>query len=267
MDMENANHEPIMSDSDRDTAGFFSRQAEAYAASPSHARGADLEIVTGFAAPGPGDRCLDIACGPGHTALRMAREAGWAIAADIAPGMLATARRLAEERGLDNLAVVLAGAAALPFPDAGFDVITCRIAPHHFADIPGFLAEAARLLGPAGRFVLEDSLAPDDPETAAFLEDLEKRRDPTHVHSLSDREWRAALAAAGLRITDETVYATNHDFALWVGRVDLDASDIAALEAQILGAPATVRAALFEIEAGAVRALRDRKVIFRAVRA
>ena len=260
-----------MSDPNRDTAAHFSRRAEDYAASPSHARGADLEIVAGFAAPGPHDRCLDIACGPGHTALRMAREAGLVIAADIAPGMLTTARRLAAERGLDNLRVLGADAAALPFadagPGAGFELVTCRIAPHHFADVPGFLAEVARVLVPAGRFVLEDSLAPEDPEIAAFLEDLEKRRDPTHRHSLSDAEWRAALRGAGLRITAETVWAKRHEFALWVGRAGLGAAEIAALEARVLGAPAAVREALFEIEVGTVRALRDRKVIFRAERA
>ncbi len=256
-----------MSDPNRDTAAHFTRRAEAYAASPSHARGADLEIVAGFAAPGADDRCLDIACGPGHTALRMAREAGLVIATDIAPGMLATARRLAAERGHDNLRVLGAAAAALPFADAGFELVTCRIAPHHFADVPGFLAEVARVLAPAGRFVLEDNLAPEDPETAAFLEDLEKRRDPTHRHSLSDAEWRAALAGAGLCITAETVWAKRHEFALWVGRAGLDSAEIAALEARVLGAPAAVREALFEIEADAVRALRDRKVIFRAARA
>ncbi len=256
-----------MSGSNRDTAAHFSRRAEAYAASHSHAHGADLDIVAGFATPGPDDCCLDIACGPGHTALRIAREAGLVIAADIAPGMLATARRLAAERGLDNLMVLGADAAALPFANAEFELVTCRIAPHHFADVPGFLAEVARVLVPTGRFVLEDSLAPDDPETAAFLEDLEKRRDPTHRHSLSDPEWRAALHGAGLRITDETVWAKRHEFALWVGRAGLDAAEIAALEARVLGAPAAVREALFEIEADAVRALRDRKVIFRAERA
>jgi SAM-dependent methyltransferase len=260
-----------MSGPDRDTAAHFSRRAEAYAASPSHARGEDLEIVAGLAAPRPDDRCLDIACGPGHTALRMARQAGLVIATDIAPGMLAAARRLAAERGLDNLRVLGADAAALPFATAdggaGFDLVTCRIAPHHFADVPGFLAEVARVLAPAGRFVLEDSLAPDDPEAAAFLEDLEQRRDPTHRHSLSDAEWRAALAGAGLRITAETVWAKHHEFALWAGRAGLEVTEIAALEARVLSAPAAVREALFEIEADAVRALRDRKVIFRAARA
>jgi SAM-dependent methyltransferase len=253
-----------MSDPKPDTAAHFSRQAEAYAASPSHARGEDLEIVAGFAAPGPSDRCLDIACGPGHTALRIAREAALVIAADVAPGMLAAARRLAAERGLENVRVLGADAAALPFADASFELVTCRIAPHHFTDVPGFLAEAARVLAPAGRFVIEDSLAPEDPETAAFLEALERRRDPTHVHSLSDGEWRAALAAAGLRITAETVWPKRRDFALWVGRAGLDAAEIKALEARVLGAPTALSAALFEIEAGAVRYLRDSKVIFRA---
>jgi SAM-dependent methyltransferase len=239
-----------MSDPKSDTAGHFSRQAEAYAANPSHARGADLEIVAEFANPGPADRCLDIACGPGHTALRMARAAGLVIAADIAPGMLETTRRLAAERGLDNVLVQYAEATALPF-----------------ADVPGFLAEVARVLAPAGRFVLEDSLAPDDPDTAAFLEDLEKRRDRTHVHSLSGAEWQAAFAGAGLRVTNETVWAKRHEFALWVGRAGLDAAQIGALEARVLAAPATIREALFEIVAGSVRALRDRKAIFRLERA
>lgn len=255
-----------MNDTKRETAAHFSRQAEAYAASPSHARGADLDIVAEFAAPGPDDICLDIACGPGHTALRMAETARRVIATDLAPGMIETARRMAAERGLANVLVQFAEAAALPFADASFDLVTCRIAPHHFPDVPGFVAEAARVLKAGGRFVLEDSLAPDDPETAAFLEDLEKRRDRTHVHSLSEREWRAAIAGAGLRIVRETVYAKVHDFGSWIRRTGLSEPEIAAIEAHVLAAPPAVRDALFDIAGGAVRHLRDRKLILRAER-
>ncbi|MEE9208896.1 MAG: hypothetical protein V3U23_00465, partial [Kiloniellales bacterium] len=98
----------------------------------------------------------------------------------------------------------------------------------------------------------------------AFLEDLEKRRDRTHVHSLSDREWRAAIAGAGLGIVRETVYAMVHDFGLWIGRTGLSGPEIAAIEAHILAAPPAVRAALFDIAEGTVRHLRDRKLILRA---
>ena len=65
-----------MSEHDRDTAKQFSRQAEAYAASPTHARGEDLDMVLDLAAPGPADLCLDLATGPGHTAFRVAARAG-----------------------------------------------------------------------------------------------------------------------------------------------------------------------------------------------
>jgi len=248
-----------------DTAAQFSRQAEAYAASPSHARGADLDIVAGFAAPGPEDRCLDLACGPGHTAFRLAVRAGRVIAADIAPGMLSTARRLAAERGFDNVAVLAADVAALPFADASFDLVTCRIAAHHFRDVPRFLRETARVLRPSGRFVLEDSLAPDDAEIAAFLHALELRRDPTHVRSLTRGEWLSGLGAAGLTVTQETVYRKRHDFDLWLRRTGLEEAEVAAIAAEAGRAPQAVRDALFALAGPRVVELRDRKLILRAV--
>ena len=141
----------------RDTAAQFSRQAQAYAESPSHARGADLDILLDFARPAAGERCLDLATGPGHTALRVAAEADLVVGFDIAPGMVEMARRRAAETGAANLRVLVGEVHALPFPAGTFDLVTCRIAPHHFADVPGALAEAARVLRPNGRLVVEDS--------------------------------------------------------------------------------------------------------------
>jgi ubiquinone/menaquinone biosynthesis C-methylase UbiE len=253
-----------MTGSRSDTAAQFSRQAEAYAASATHAADADLDIVADFAAAGSRDRCLDVACGPGHTALRMARTAGFVVAADIAPGMLAAARRLAAERGLRNVAVQYADAAALPFPAAAFDLVTCRIAPHHFPDVPGFVREVARVLKPAGRFVLEDSLAPEDTGQAAFLDELERRRDATHVRALSRQQWLDVLANAGLRVTREQVFAKTHDFAAWVRRTGLDDEAIAIIEAWILSKPDSTRASLLDMEGDSVVRLHDDKFIVRA---
>lgn len=253
-----------MTASKPDTAAHFSRQAQAYAESRTHALDADLDVVEEFAAPLPGDVCLDVATGPGHTALRMAARARFVIAADIAPGMLATTRQRAEAKGLDNVRVILTDAGALPFPQARFDLVTCRIAPHHFTDVPGFVAEVRRVLRPGGRFVLEDSQAPEEPGPAAFLEDLEKRRDPTHVHTLTGAQWLDAFAAAGLRIARRTVYAKTHDFDQWIRRTGLGEADIAAIERHVLDAPRPVRDALFDIADGRVVNLRDQKLIVRA---
>jgi len=258
-----------MSDQTRAAAAQFSRQAAAYAASPSHAGGGDLDLVLDFAAAKSGETCLDLATGPGHTAARLAgllRDvgAGFVIGLDVAPGMIAVARERATDMDLTNLAYLLGDVHALPFAAASFDLVTCRIAPHHFHDVGAFVSEAARLLTPGGRLVVEDSLAPDEAALARFLEDLEKRRDPTHVHSLSRAEWGEACAAAGLRMVRETVYRKRHPFDLWIRRTGLGDDEIADIAADILAAPAAIQAAQFEIANGAVAALLDHKLIFRA---
>jgi SAM-dependent methyltransferase len=253
-----------MSDQTRATADQFSRQAAAYADSPTHARGDDLDLVLEFAAPAPGESCLDLATGPGHTAARLSPLARFVVGLDIAPGMIGVARARAAEMGLANLAYLIGDVHALPFPSASLDLVTCRIAPHHFHHVGGFLCEAARVLKPGGRLVVEDSLAPDEPAVASFLEDLEKRRDPTHVHALTRAEWRAACAAAGLRIARETITRKRHPFDLWIRRTGLSESEIAGLVAHILAAPDAITSALFEIEGGEIATLLDRKLIFRA---
>ena len=247
-----------------DTAAQFSRHAEAYARSATHASDADLDIVADFAAAGPEDRCLDIACGPGHTAFRIARTAGFVIAADIAPGMLATTRRLAAERGLDNVVVQFADAGALPFPAASFDLVTCRIAAHHFPDVHAFASEVARVLKPAGRFVIEDSMAPDDPAQAAFLDELERRRDATHVLTLSRGQWLKVLTDAGLRVTSEKIFAKTHDFSDWIRRTGLDDRQVGEIESWAISAPVAAREALLEVEGDRILRLRDHKLILRA---
>lgn len=250
-----------MNDKESGPAGLFSRQARAYAASPTHARGGDLEIVAALAAPAPGERALDIATGPGHTAFRIAAGGATVVAFDIAPGMLATARELARERGLADIRFVRGDVAALPLAAGTFDLVTCRIAPHHFPDVPGFLAEVARVLRPSGRFVLEDGLAPARPGPAAFLEDIERRRDATHVRRLSARQWAAALRAAGLAAVQARRFRQRHAFDEWIRRTGLGEAEVAAVAADIRAAPAHLRAPLFELDEGRVAALNDSKLI------
>ena len=148
----------------------------------------------------PDATALDVATGGGHTALYLARR-GWRVTAgDVSTRMLENARRLVEEAGL-RLETRLFPAEEIPFPARSFDVVTVRVAPHHFSSPARFVAEVARVLKPGGRFLLIDGSIPDDsPETEAWLHRVEKWRDPTHGRFLSRAAWEALVAGNGLAV-------------------------------------------------------------------
>jgi ubiquinone/menaquinone biosynthesis C-methylase UbiE len=115
-----------------------------------------------------GKRLLDVACGAGGPALRIAATSGCAVAGvDVHEKAVTTARSLATERGLEMHAVFQAGDAnlGLPFADASFDAITCIDAINHFPDRPKMLAEWARLLKPGGRGLFTDPIIVTGPLT------------------------------------------------------------------------------------------------------
>jgi len=153
-----------------------------------------------LADPRPADRVLDLASGTGLLALMAARKAGEVIGSDITPEMLEKARERAMTAGVENVRYVEAGVAALPFADDSFDLVTCRLAFHHFPDPDTALAEIHRVLKPCGRFVMEDVFGPEDNEIRATRERLEKLFDPSHVLAYTDRELRTMLQAAAFRV-------------------------------------------------------------------
>ena len=113
----------------------FGRAAADYATSEVHAKGASLARLVELTEPKPHWRVLDVATGAGHTALAFAPHVAKVTATDITKEMLAETRKLAKARGLSNVKTLSAGAEDLPFPDASFDLVVCRLAAHHFDDV------------------------------------------------------------------------------------------------------------------------------------
>ena len=91
-------------------------------------------------------------------------------------------------------------ATALPFADATFELVTCRLAAHHFTDAQSAFHEVARVLRPGGRFVLVDNYAPDDRSLDMFSNELETLRDASHVRNHTTLGWRALLEGADLEV-------------------------------------------------------------------
>jgi ubiquinone/menaquinone biosynthesis C-methylase UbiE len=214
----------------------FGANAERYAESRVHAEGESLSRLVEAVQPRADWQAIDIATGPGHTALAFAPKVKHVIATDVTPEMLQVARGLAAKRGLSNVSFAEMPAEKLPFPDASFDLVTCRTAPHHFADVAAFVAEVARVLRPGGVFGLVDNISPEDPKAAAPYNEFEKLRDPSHGRCLSDSEWLALITGTGLVVRHSEVLAKDIEFEGWAGRMQASPEAKEKLRAILRGA-------------------------------
>jgi len=182
------------------SAAQFDRQSDRYGRSHILADTTDVAAALAGVVRPAGGQALDVATGGGHTALYLVKQ-GWQVTAgDIAPRMLENARRLVEEAG-GALETRLFAAEEFPFPARSFDLVTVRVAPHHFSSPAKFVTEVARVLKPGGYFLLIDGSVPDDdPETEEWLHRVEKWRDPSHGRFLSRRGWEQLVIANALTV-------------------------------------------------------------------
>lgn len=214
----------------------FGPNAANYASSAVHAKGSSLDRLVSLMEPEPSWRMLDIATAAGHTAFAFAPSVREVVASDLIEEMLVVARGQAAERGLDNVVFQEADAEELPFEDASFDGVTCRIAPHHFPRPERFVAEVARVLRPGGRFGLVDNMV--DLDAAEFVNHFEERRDPSHVWALSLEEWLGLVEQAELSIVSVEKLVKRMEFATWADNMSVPEPVRATLLADLETAPA-----------------------------
>jgi ubiquinone/menaquinone biosynthesis C-methylase UbiE len=215
----------------------FGQFSQRYVTSSVHAAGEDLARLQTVAGPQPAWQVLDVATGGGHTARTLAPDVGNVVASDLTPRMLAAAGRHLAEQGVPNFRLCAADAEHLPFRAGVFDLVTCRIAPHHFPNPPRFVSEAARVLVSGGSLVVQDQVLPADALAARYVDAFEKLRDPSHNRAYSLEEWQAMFSAAGLIVEHAEEIVRRHDFASWTARQDNSPATVASLEALVQAAP------------------------------
>ena len=215
----------------------FGAIAAAYAVSAVHASGPDLVRLIDAGEFRGDEQVLDLGCGAGHTALACALRVAHVTAVDLTPEMLAVAAELAQARGLANISFQEADVAALPFADARFDVVTSRYSAHHYADPARALAEARRVLRPGGRFLLVDTVAPEDGALDTFYNAVELLRDFSHVRNCRISEWTRMMQAVGFSVETLLEGTIPLEGEAWVARSRTASARVAAL--RLLFASAT----------------------------
>ena len=223
----------------------YSRFAAAYVTSVTHASGPDLAHLLQMAQPEAHWQVLDIATGGGHTALTFAPHVASVVASDLTPAMLEQAAAHVRAQNIHNVSYREAAATGLPFADESFDLVTCRIAAHHFPDAQRFVHESARVLRPGGLLLLQDQMLPAHRPSAIWIDNFERLRDPSHNCAYSETGWRTMLARAGLRVEQAALWAApqnaqsikRHNLQDWARRQGNDDAAIARLEALLRNAP------------------------------
>lgn len=196
----------------------YNQFAQGYVASQVHAKGEELNRLVKVTQPQPDWIVLDAATGGGHTALRFAPYVAQVIATDLTPNMLRAARAFITGKGMGNVEFRLADAENLPFEAETFDLVTCRIAPHHFPNCTRFLRECARVLKLGGLLLVQDHVLPDDEQAARYVDRFEKLRDPSHNRAYDEGEWRGMFRDAGLSVEHTEQLIKRHEFVAWVER-------------------------------------------------
>ena len=225
-----------------DVRDSFRKVAANYSRSTFHASSVRLQEVLDLARPRPGDLVLDVATGTGNTAFALAPHVRRVVGLDLTREMLEEARRVAAERGIANADWVIGDALHLPFQDDTFDLYAVRAAPHHFADVEAFMAEAFRVLKPDHDAVFIDC-APPVP-ARDLLHEVEMRRDPSHVLSLTVDEWVAKLRRAGFEVEMAEARELDWNYEEWMGNMAVGPELAANLAELIESAEGEARAQL-----------------------
>ena len=213
----------------------FTRQANDYAAAPAIRDAEHLQKLVELVAPTANARVLEVATGPGHVAMAFAPHCREVVGIDLTEAPLKIAEKMRAERGIENVRFMKGDVESrLPFEVGEFDVVVCRFAVHHFAEPQNVIAEMARVCRADGLVAIEDLIASEQPDRAAYYNEFERLRDTSHTRALPMGELIKMMGAAGLEIVRFTSHGYRTPVSQWIkaaeGSPDRAAKAIAMVE-------------------------------------
>ena len=180
----------------------FTNQAVPFAEQHIHLNA--MELLAEMSCVNNKDKVLDVSCGPGLVAREFARHASHVTGIDITEAMINLARERARDNNLANLSWEIGNAIPLPFDDDSFTLVITRYSFHHFLEPEKALSEMIRVCKPGGRVLVADVCVKD--EKSCEYDRMEKLRDNSHVHALTESEFTEIFQFSGLIDLEQAEY-------------------------------------------------------------
>jgi SAM-dependent methyltransferase len=240
----------------------FAHQADAFARAPALSGAATLDVLVELAPEDAEARWVEIACGPGLIARAMAPRVGSVLGVDLTPAMIEKGRADAAAAGVENVSFEVGDATALDLPDDSFDGAITRFSLHHIPAPIRVLEEMRRVVKPGGYVVVSDFVTDDDGASAAWQEEIERLRDPSHWALLTPSRIEALAERVGLVPDLAEVVPFEVDFDEWLTRGSGGPANAALIDRLRAEAPAGAESFIVS-EAGAGRTLHYRNSLHR----
>lgn len=227
----------------------FTHQSRSFGASAAMSSAQTLAALVELVPADPKARWLDVACGPGVVSCAVAARVGTVTGVDLTPAMIEEAERRSLDEGIANVSFLLGDATALDFTAGSFDGAITRFSFHHIPVPSRVLAEMARLVRPGGWIVVGDQVTDDDGEGAAWHQEIERLRDPTHWASQRLGRLRAMGEEVGLELEEERLVPIEIDYEDWLARGSAGQSASPLIEKLLAERPGGAES--FRVTAGA----------------
>lgn len=197
----------------------FTHQSASFGKAPVMTSAETLGTLTDLLPADPDARWLEVACGTGLISRALAPKVGSVLGVDLTPAMLEQARDGAAEEGLAGVEFSLGDATDLAeLPADSFDGSVTRLSLHHIPVPERVVAEMARVVRPGGWVVVSDIVGDADGEAAAWREEIERLRDPSHWACQTAERLRRMGEISGLELDEEKLIPIEIDFDEWLRR-------------------------------------------------
>lgn len=240
----------------------FAHQADSFAANPVASLQETLDAVVELVPADATASWLEVACGPAAISRALAPRVGSVQGVDLTPEMVEKATSEAARAGLDNLTFALGDATALDFEDDSCDGAVTRFSLHHIPAPQRVVAEMARVVRPGGLVVIDDFVTDEDGTVAAWHEQIERLRDPSHWACLTPARLLAIGERTGLTLDSGQMIPFEIDYGNWLSRGSGGPANAELIDRLLTEAPPGVTSFLVSGE-GAARRLTLRNSVTR----